>query len=178
MRRTGLSLSRQLLRLGRGAGPLVKQRYIWAMGGRFTYKQTWEELVRLYRLTLDQPPRNTQARYNVCPTRSEQPIVEFLNGFSLANPKIRDLYDALTGDKIQEKPFLEWFRKHKELGATLYKAAKNVSQNDLEKSYSAPVALTQYLWKKFNWSFAVGCRFCADHFHFPLSEADMPWPEV
>ena len=38
------------------------------MCGRFTYKLTWEELVRLYRLTLDQPPRNTQARYNVCPT--------------------------------------------------------------------------------------------------------------
>jgi hypothetical protein len=38
------------------------------MCGRFTYKLTWEELVRLYRLTLDQPARNTQARYNVCPT--------------------------------------------------------------------------------------------------------------
>jgi hypothetical protein len=24
--------------------------------------------MRLYRLSLDQPPRNTQARYNVCPT--------------------------------------------------------------------------------------------------------------
>ena len=35
---------------------------------RFSCKLTWDELVRLYRLTLDQPPRNTQARYNVCPT--------------------------------------------------------------------------------------------------------------
>jgi len=46
------------------------------MCGRFTYKLTWEELVRLYRLTLDQPPRNTQARYNVCPTDPIDTVVE------------------------------------------------------------------------------------------------------
>jgi putative SOS response-associated peptidase YedK len=46
------------------------------MCGRFTYKLPWEELVRLYRLTLDQPPRNTQARYNVCPTDPIDTIVE------------------------------------------------------------------------------------------------------
>jgi putative SOS response-associated peptidase YedK len=38
------------------------------MCGRFTYKLTWAEIVRLYRLTLDQPARNTQPRYNICPT--------------------------------------------------------------------------------------------------------------
>src|SRR5271169_1803873 len=54
----------------------VKPRHIfWAMCGRFTYKLTWEELVRLYRLTLDQPPRNTQARYNACPTDPIDTIV-------------------------------------------------------------------------------------------------------
>jgi hypothetical protein len=31
--------------------------YITVMRGRFTYKLTWVELVRLYRLTLDQAPR-------------------------------------------------------------------------------------------------------------------------
>ena len=46
------------------------------MCGRFTYKLTWEELVRLYRLTLDQPARNTQPRYNVCPTDPIDTIVE------------------------------------------------------------------------------------------------------
>jgi putative SOS response-associated peptidase YedK len=29
---------------------------------------TWEEIVRLYRLTLDVPARNVQPRYNICPT--------------------------------------------------------------------------------------------------------------
>jgi putative SOS response-associated peptidase YedK len=61
---------------GRRTGPLVKQRYIWTMCGRFTHKLTWEELMRLYRLTLDQPARNTQARYNVCPTDPVDTVIE------------------------------------------------------------------------------------------------------
>jgi putative SOS response-associated peptidase YedK len=46
------------------------------MCGRFTYRLTWEEIVRLYGLTLDQPARNTQVRYNVCPTDPVDTIVE------------------------------------------------------------------------------------------------------
>jgi putative SOS response-associated peptidase YedK len=45
------------------------------MCGRATYKLTWEEIVRLYQLTLDQPARNTQARYNVCPAATIDTIV-------------------------------------------------------------------------------------------------------
>jgi hypothetical protein len=45
------------------------------MCGRSTYKLTWEEIVRLYRLTSDQPPQNTRARYNVCPTTTIDTIV-------------------------------------------------------------------------------------------------------
>jgi len=45
------------------------------MCGRSTYKLTWEEIVRLYRLTADQPPVNTRARYNVCPTTTIDTIV-------------------------------------------------------------------------------------------------------
>jgi putative SOS response-associated peptidase YedK len=49
---------------------------MWSvMCGRSTYKLTWEEIVALYRLTLDQPARNTQARYNVCPTTTIDTIV-------------------------------------------------------------------------------------------------------
>ena len=51
---------------GNAVGTLVKQRYMLSViGGRSTYKLTWGEIIRLYRLTLGQ---NTQARYNVCPT--------------------------------------------------------------------------------------------------------------
>jgi hypothetical protein len=37
------------------------------MCGRATYKLTWEEIVALYRLTLEQPAVNTRARFNVRP---------------------------------------------------------------------------------------------------------------
>src|ERR1039457_3052263 len=47
-----------------------------SMCGRFTYRLTWEEIVRLYRLTLNQPAQNTRARYNVCPTTTIDTIVE------------------------------------------------------------------------------------------------------
>jgi hypothetical protein len=51
-------------------GSVPTLTYIGLMCGRATYKLTWEEIVALYRLTLDQPPVNTRVRYNVCPTRS------------------------------------------------------------------------------------------------------------
>ena len=53
----------------------VSRPYILRMCGRFTYKLTWEEIVALYRLTLDQPPVNTRARYNVCPSTTIDTIV-------------------------------------------------------------------------------------------------------
>jgi len=46
------------------------------MCGRFTYRLTWPEIVKLYRLTLDAPARNTQPRYNVCPTTAIDTVVE------------------------------------------------------------------------------------------------------
>jgi putative SOS response-associated peptidase YedK len=45
------------------------------MCGRFTYKLTWAEIVKLYRLTLDQSARNTQPRYNICPTTTIDTVV-------------------------------------------------------------------------------------------------------
>jgi hypothetical protein len=50
-------------------------RRIYTMCGRSTYLLTWEQIVRLYRLTLGQPPVNTRARYNVCPTTTIDPII-------------------------------------------------------------------------------------------------------
>jgi hypothetical protein len=46
------------------------------MCGRFTNKLTWTEVVALYRLTMDRPPHNMRADYNVCPTDPVHTIVE------------------------------------------------------------------------------------------------------
>jgi putative SOS response-associated peptidase YedK len=46
------------------------------MCGRFTNKLTWTEIVALYRLTMDRPPHNMRADYNVCPTDPVDTIVE------------------------------------------------------------------------------------------------------
>ena len=61
---------------GRPDGSLPLLNYIADMCGRATYKLTWEEIVALYRLTLDQPPVNTRARFNVCPTTTIDTILE------------------------------------------------------------------------------------------------------
>lgn len=42
---------------------------------RSTYKLTWEDIVALYRLTLDAPPHNLRPRYNVCPTTTIDTVV-------------------------------------------------------------------------------------------------------
>ena len=46
------------------------------MCGRFTNRLTWEELVRLYRLTIQAPPHNLQPRYNICPTDPVDVVTE------------------------------------------------------------------------------------------------------
>jgi len=46
------------------------------MCGRVAYKLTWEEIVRLYQLTRFQPPVNTRARFNVCPTTTIDTILD------------------------------------------------------------------------------------------------------
>ena len=45
------------------------------MCGRFTYKLTWPEIVKLYRPSLDAPARNTQPRYNICPTTTIDTVI-------------------------------------------------------------------------------------------------------
>jgi len=45
------------------------------MCGRSTYQLTWEQIVRLYRLTMGPAPHNFRPRFNVCPTTTIDAIV-------------------------------------------------------------------------------------------------------
>ena len=51
------------------------------MCGRFTQHYTWQDLVRLYRLT--QPAWNLQPRYNICPTDTVVVVVQRDDGAAL-----------------------------------------------------------------------------------------------
>jgi putative SOS response-associated peptidase YedK len=46
------------------------------MCGRFTNKLTWDEILRLYRLTMTAPPHNLPPRYNICPTDPVDVVTE------------------------------------------------------------------------------------------------------
>ena len=46
------------------------------MCGRFTNRLTWDEIVRLYRLTMKAPPHNLPPRYNICPTDPVDVVTE------------------------------------------------------------------------------------------------------
>ena len=46
------------------------------MCGRFTNRLTWEEIVRLYRLTIKAPPHNLPPRYNICSTDPVDVVTE------------------------------------------------------------------------------------------------------
>jgi len=46
------------------------------MCGRSTNRLTWDEIVRLYRLTIKAPPHNLPPRYNICPTDPVDVVTE------------------------------------------------------------------------------------------------------
>ena len=53
------------------------------MCGRATYKLTWEEIYRLYQLTLSATPHNLRPRFNVCPTTTIDTIMSEEGGRDL-----------------------------------------------------------------------------------------------
>jgi hypothetical protein len=49
------------------------------MCGRFTNRLTWDEILRLYRLTMKAPPHNLPRRY-ICPTDPVDVLIEGESG--------------------------------------------------------------------------------------------------
>jgi putative SOS response-associated peptidase YedK len=96
------------------------------MCGRFTNKLTWEELVRLYRLTINVPPHNLPPGYNICPTDPVDVVTEHEGDREFTRvrwglvpawwPKpLKDLKAATfnaRAETVAEKPFFrEAFRR-------------------------------------------------------------------
>jgi putative SOS response-associated peptidase YedK len=95
------------------------------MCGRFTQHYTWQDLLRLYRLT--GPARNLEPRYNVCPTDPVDVIVAKDGGQALASMRwgliprwwskpVKELPATFNAraETVTTKPiFRDAFRRHR-----------------------------------------------------------------
>jgi hypothetical protein len=67
----------------------------------------------------------------------ENPVTDFLNGYNLANDKIRRLYTALTGDEVQKAAFWDKFKKASQQRNKVIHGGVIVTQTDAEEAYRA-----------------------------------------
>jgi hypothetical protein len=75
----------------------------------------------------------------------EEPVFAFLSGFNLANERIRDLYNAMTGREIQKQPFWQAFKESaKHRNSAVHKGGA-VTKAEAEDSYKAASDLVAYL---------------------------------
>ena len=77
----------------------------------------------------------------------EEAILEFLNGYNLANDRIRTLYTALTGDNIQSQPFWQAFKNSANRRNRIMHGGLVVGNVEAEASFEAASALIAYLKK-------------------------------
>ncbi|MFO1086539.1 MAG: SOS response-associated peptidase [Reyranellaceae bacterium] len=76
------------------------------MCGRYTYKLTWQEIVRLYRLTLpDEPPEKLRESYNVAPTHVMPIIRPSGNGRELVMAGWGLVPFWLKADQLSKQPY-------------------------------------------------------------------------
>ncbi|HAM33958.1 MAG TPA: hypothetical protein DDX05_02400 [Deltaproteobacteria bacterium] len=67
----------------------------------------------------------------------EESVAGVLNGYNLANDKVRDLYTSLTGDEIQEQPFWDSFIRSAKRRDHIIRKGLIVSRTDAEESFQA-----------------------------------------
>ena len=77
----------------------------------------------------------------------EPSVDEFLNGYNLANDRIRKLYTALTGDEIQNMPFWQKFKESAQRRNGIVHGSLIVGKTEAEESYKAAADLVTYLKK-------------------------------
>ena len=73
------------------------------MCGRFTYNLTWEQIVALYRLTLDAQARNPQPRFNIPPTTVIDTVLS-LDGKRMLAPMRWGLVPSWWKKSLKEVP--------------------------------------------------------------------------
>lgn len=77
--------------------------------------------------------------------RLESAILEFMNGYNLANEKNRKLYNALTGEHIEQQPFWLDFKESAKRRNDIMHNGKKADKAEAEKSYRTAIALINHL---------------------------------
>jgi hypothetical protein len=67
----------------------------------------------------------------------EDTVADILNGYNLANDKVRKLYTSLTGDAIQERPFWGGFLRSAKRRDDVIRKGLIVGRADAEESVAA-----------------------------------------
>jgi hypothetical protein len=75
----------------------------------------------------------------------EEPVLDFLNGYNLANDRNRNLYTALTADHIERQTFWPEFKESATRRNKIVHSSGRVSQADAERSYRAASAFVSHL---------------------------------
>ena len=64
----------------------------------------------------------------------EDAVADILNGYNLANDKVRNLYTSVTGDEIQEQPFWGNFIRSAKRRDNIIRKGLIVGRTDAEES--------------------------------------------
>jgi Nudix N-terminal len=75
----------------------------------------------------------------------EVSVLAFLSGYNLANERIRDLYNAITGDQIQNQSFWGPFKASAKRRNDAVHGGKTITKADAEASYQTTSDLIAYL---------------------------------
>jgi hypothetical protein len=75
----------------------------------------------------------------------EEPIVDLLNGYNLANDKNRKLYTALTGNAIEKEAFWKAFKESATRRNKVVHNAGVVTKVEAAASHGAAAALVKHL---------------------------------
>jgi hypothetical protein len=75
----------------------------------------------------------------------EEAVEDLLPGYNLANDRVRNLYNALTGDEVQKQPFWQAFKESATRRNRIVHSGRIVNKADAEASYKAACDVVAYL---------------------------------
>jgi len=75
----------------------------------------------------------------------EDPVLDFLNGYNLANDRNRKLYTAFTGDHIDQQAFWPAFKESATRRNNIVHGGSLIGQVEAESSYHTASAFVSHL---------------------------------